>query len=273
MSETPNEIMNVLTPDTLGMRAAMDADAMNFLFELGCKTRDYTIQTINGATYVNTARENPLTRVDPYEKPEPEPLNSIYTLTGLVEYLKNDVDGHYLRHSTLQAVVSNFDRVDIYTPVHGEMRQRSLLASCRFARPDITLNRYLDQECFSVMLQTHFDEGENREKVLKIAGNIRMEGEATLADDGVTQCVSMKNGISMVSDVQIANPIPLAPHRTFPEIEQPGSPFVLRVRKGEGGAEIALFEADSGAWKVNAVYAIGHWLKEQLHDTPVVVIA
>lgn len=183
------------------------------------------------------------------------------------------MDGHFTRDSTLQVVVTSPDRVEVWSPVHGEERARALLAKCTFERPQINLNRYMDQESFSVMVQTHFDEGENRNDVLKISGNLRLESEATLADDGVTQCVTMKNGISRVSDVQILNPIQLAPHRIFPEIEQPSSPFILRVRKCEGGAEIALFEADSAAWKVEAVKMIGLWLREMLEEVPVVVIA
>ncbi len=251
----------------------MDADAMRFLYDLGSQSRAYSVQEINGATYVNTPRENPLTRIPPYEKPYPEEFGGIYPLSGLVEYLKNDVDGHFTRDTTLQVVVANYDRVEVWTPVHGEGRRRNALAVCKFERPQISLNQYLDQERFSVMVQTHFDEGENRANVLKISGNLRMEAEANLADDGVTQCVTVKNGITRMNDVQIINPVYLAPHRIFPEIEQPSSPFILRVRKGSETAEIALFEADSASWKVEAVHMIGAWLRMQLTDVPVVVIA
>lgn len=264
-----------VTSQSTATEAVMDADAMRFLYDLGRQNRDYAIQEINGATYVNVSRENPLTRIAPYEQPEPKELaSSIYTLSGLVDYIRNDVDTHFTRHAQLQVIVSDTGRVDLWTPVYGLERKRALLASCTFERPRIALNEYLDQERFSVMVQTHFDDGENRTNVLKIAGNLRMQSEANLADDGVTQCVTIKDGVSMVSDVQILNPVLLAPHRIFPEIEQPSSPFILRVRKNkETGAEIALFEADSCAWKVDAVRMIGIWLKEQLADVPVVVIA
>ena len=251
----------------------LDADAMRFLYELGCRSREYSVQDIGGATYVNTAKENPLVRVKPYENPDPENMSGIYTLSGLVDYLKNDVDGHFARYSELQALVANFDLVEVWSPVHGAERVRSKLASCHFERPAIRLNQYMDQESFSVMVQTHFDAGENRDRVLQITGNLRLENDATLADDGVTQCVTMRSGISRVSDVQIVNPILLAPHRIFPEIEQPSSPFILRVRKGDEGAEIALFEADSAAWKADAVRMIGIWLREQLAETKTVIIA
>ena len=58
--------------------------------------------------------------------------------------------------------------------------------------------------------------------------------------------------------------------RTFSEIEQPESNFVLRVDRD---ANIALFEADGGAWKNAAVARIRDYLKWRLSDCPVVVIA
>lgn len=248
----------------------MEGDAMRFLYELGCKSRDYTVREINGATYANTAE---LQRIDPYERPDPDQQKGIFTLSGLIDYLKNDVDTHFTRYDRLLVVVTDTNCVEVFTPIHGNNRIRSKLTLCTFERPRIMLNEFMDQERFSVMLQTHFDEGENRANVLKLAGNLRMQAEAELADDGVTQRVTMKDGIAMVDGVQIINPVYLAPHRIFPEIEQPSSPFILRVRKGQAGAEIALFEADSAAWKVDAVRMIGIWLRDQLEDVPVVVIA
>lgn len=257
--------------EALPENAPMSADAMRFLFELGKKQRDYTIKEINGATYVNTSPKYPLERIGKYERPAPN-MFTAYSLSGLVEYLKNDVDEHFRRHDALHVVVENTDRVTVYSPIHGESNRRDLLARCVFTRPDIPFDRYMNQETFSVMLQTHFDEGENRARVLAVTGNLCMEEGATLADDGVTQAVTLRSGIARKEDVQIANPVLLAPHRTFPEVEQPASPFVLRVRKGEG-AELALFQADSGAWKIEAVARIGAWLTDALKDVCAVVIA
>ena len=106
-------------------QALLDADAMRFLYELGTQNRAYTVQQINGATYVNTDPDKPLSRIDPYEKPEPGELGGIYTLSGLVDYIKNDVDGHLTRHDRLQVIVTGYDKVEVWSPVHGEQRQRA----------------------------------------------------------------------------------------------------------------------------------------------------
>lgn len=55
----------------------------------------------------------------------------------------------------------------------------------------------------------------------------------------------------------------LQPYRTFLEVEQPASDFLLRLDK-EGRP--ALYEADGGAWKLEAKRNIAAYLCEQLAD-------
>ena len=53
------------------------------------------------------------------------------------------------------------------------------------------------------------------------------------------------------------------PYRTFLEVEQPASDFLLRLDKG---GRPALYEADGGAWKLEAKRNIAAYLGEQLAD-------
>ena len=65
----------------------------------------------------------------------------------------------------------------------------------------------------------------------------------------------------------------LAPRRTFPEVDQPESPFVLLVKQSREGMmpEIALFEADGGLWKLTAIQNIKDYLKAVLEvEVPVI---
>ncbi|HUW08460.1 MAG TPA: hypothetical protein VM537_01965, partial [Anaerolineae bacterium] len=88
----------------------------------------------------------------------------------------------------------------------------------------------------------------------------------------VSQTVSVRRGMSQTTQVVVPNPVTLKPYRTFREIDQPESPFLLRARNPkneEGVPEFALFEADGGAWRLTAVERI----KDYLAGGPVVVIA
>jgi len=59
------------------------------------------------------------------------------------------------------------------------------------------------------------------------------------------------------------------PFRTFREVLQPASPFVLRVQAGAQGGlpTVGLFEADGGAWRLSAVEGIRGWLAHELPDS------
>ena len=82
-------------------------------------------------------------------------------------------------------------------------------------------------------------------------------------DNGISQEVSVKTG-AVLKEQQTVQPIVhLQPYRTFLEVEQPVSDFLLRLDK-EGHP--ALYEADGGAWKVVAKRSIAAYLAEKLAD-------
>ena len=92
-------------------------------------------------------------------------------------------------------------------------------------------------------------------------------------DDGVAQEVSTSRGVHVLSASRVPNPVFLKPFRTFLEVEQPESGFVLRMKPGGPGQEkpqIALFECDGGRWEVQAVESIAAWLTEQVPGVAVI---
>ena len=269
MSNTPAEqtpITAVANPSFMQSTNPMDRDAMQFLYELGCRSRDYKVQEINGAIYVNT---DGLERIDKYEPPALDTF-APRTLSGLVDWLKADLDKLFELFDKLYVHVDATNNVKVYSPVHTSKNRRDLLAECEYTPPPIKFDNYMGQEDFLIMLQTRFCEGPNRDALAKTVGNLRISDEMQLADDGISQRVTVKTGVASIAEVPFENPVHLAPRRTFPEVEQPSSPFIVRFKK-EGAA--AIYEADGGAWKITAITAVGEWLKEQLDGLPVVIIA
>lgn len=265
----------------------MDADAMRFLFEAGKQVRDFKVVKIGDQIYANTS-EGALDEIIPYEKPNPDQFNT-FTLSGLVKWLHEDVDKFFSQFPRLFVHVKSPTEVVVTTPGHGRENRRACLASCRFNPPEINFNRYMNQEDFMIHLQTRFTHAaEDFEAsdvyhydvnagdfnvVASLVGNIRMENEAQTADDGMSQRVTIKDGVSAMKEAIVKNPFTLYPFRTFEEVAQPSSPFILRIKKGQSGAEAALFEADGGVWKNEAVKKIGAYLEDALSDIPAVVIA
>jgi hypothetical protein len=196
---------------------------------------------------------------------------AVYTLSGLVDWIRADPDHLFADKANPCTVkVDSPTRVIVLSPLTSVLRVRSLLSNCRYEAPSVVYGAYMDAEDFGIMLQTNFTEDDNRNTVLKIARNLTEEQSAQTADDGVSQRVTLKTGVKEIDSAVFRNPAFLCPLRTFPEITQPSSPFVIRFKEGHLAA---IFESDGGAWRNEAVKRIGTWLKERLADTNVVVIA
>jgi hypothetical protein len=123
-----------------------------------------------------------------------------------------------------------------------------------------------------ISLQTVFGDTKERADLLQLLGTIKDENVRTATDDGITQSVTVKAGIQIVEGKEAPNRVELVPFRTFREIDQPASPFVLRLRQGrEGGLPTAaLFEADGGQWSLTAIASIKAFLEEAIEGVPII---
>lgn len=191
----------------------------------------------------------------------PEPLG-IHTLSAIVDYIKESTD--ISTHSNARYVihVEDYDKVKLYTELNGDM-ERECLLSAGVSNCKYPFERFIDLESFIINLQANFVDTINLRNLISLAGNITSDTGVTQADDGITQRVTAKTGITIVGKVDVPNPIILAPYRTFTEIEQPESAFVFRLRKNGDSVNAALFEADGAAWKRNTIQIVSKWLSEQ----------
>lgn len=182
----------------------------------------------------------------------------VRSLSAIVEYLKSNFDlelqGKLLVHVESPTSVVVFNEVN-------ENAERSYFLKADAMTPDFCFGHWYDVESFNIKQQSCFVKNEDRDIVLKVVGNIKEEMVQTVGDDGVSQAVTAKTGVATVSKVQVPNPVSLRPFRTFVEVEQPESAFVFRMKNGPA---CALFEADGGAWKLEAMRNIKAYLEEHL---------
>lgn len=213
---------------------------------------------IGGVTYTS----NDL-RVVEVPKPKAIALN---TLTGLVEYIKSNIDFE-TTHGCMIHIASPVE-VRFMSRLCGNDCHRDILAIANPLLPFISFDRYVRSEEFNVMLQSSFVSNDDRDLLLKFSGNIQENTNRKTQDDGVTQVVEMKTGVTTISNVIVPNPVTLAPYRTFVEIDQVESDFIFRVKEGP---MCAIFEADGGAWRNEAIRRIKEYLREQLGDEIVIL--
>lgn len=187
-------------------------------------------------------------------------LLTVNCLTGLIDYLESGIDGIY--SGSVLIHVLDFETVHIKSPL-SNFRSREFYIESKAMLPKIDLNRFISRESFNIMLQSCFKDQGDRAEVLSAISKISLDKNSgvELGDDGISQSVEAVEGAVLKTKKTIPNPVKLSPFRTFHEIEQPESDFVLRVNEN---LQVGLFEADGGAWKQEAMIKIRTYLQEQL---------
>jgi len=198
---------------------------------------------------------------------EPKPVTlGLSTLTSLVDYITANKDK--LKTDELSIHVDSPTRVLLF----GNLRENNqrfvyayaeLPSDCQFNK----FGEYLDQESMVIALQTFFAQGiGDLGGLQKIVGGLQSSKTLLLKDDGITQVAEIKAGISTsnVERKDIVNPMTLTPYRTFREVAQPSSSFVVRLKNSSQEPKIAIFEAEGGAWKMEAMKSIKEYLKDNL---------
>lgn len=193
----------------------------------------------------------------------------INNLTGIVDFItkKPEVwNRNFFIH------VADFNEVVLYQEKDGEFNQRVSVISAFSRNCEFVFGRKIGVEEFIISLHGQFIPSPDREYLLRLVSGIRMDASATLEDNGVSQTVTAKQGVSsLVTETAIKNPIELQPYRTFNEVEQPTSKFIFRLSKnGDTGAACSLHECDGAAWKQEAIQRIKAYFFAALPDMPVI---
>ena len=192
-------------------------------------------------------------------------------LDSMVTYIKENTD--CLRPNyNLVVEIESPTGIALHTELVGEFNQRFTPVHCTALVTEFPWGRFTDPEEFIIMAQSRFVETEDLAKIRQIVGNVKSEEVFQFSDDGISQQVTAKSGVARVENVVIPPRVKLAPYRTFIEIEQPESEFVFRAKKSDSLPCFALFEADGGAWRIEAMKRIKAYLEEQLSGLENIVI-
>ena len=201
---------------------------------------------------------------DPNE-PKPETLK-VSTLTAVVDYMKANLAD---KPAIVQVVSPAC--VKIVAPLVGCQRNMLEYLVSAPLLPEMQFKTFVDPETFAIQLQSGFVGSPERDDLLRFCSKIRTGLAKEIVDDGVSQDVTVMATLTRTEDVKVKNPWNLQPFRTFPEIAQPTTAYLLRMRSSKSGdninASIALYEADGGAWRAVAITSIGMYLRAALPDT------
>ena len=184
-----------------------------------------------------------------------------HTLDGLINTIKREyVD--FERYLLID--VYDESTVVVYSSLHtfsDRKREKPYIVNAECV--DIPFNRPVNYENMMITLKSKFVETPELLDLVKLLGSITEENSATASDDGFTQNVVVRKGIAMKENKTVKPIVKLKPYRTFNEVSQPESEFLLRL--SEGGY-VSLYEADGGAWKLQARKNVAEYLKNALSD-------
>lgn len=236
-------------------------EALQYLVNLGEKEARPEVLEICGKTYATK-------KLVRYGEEEKAAALDVSSLTAILDYIA--AAGPELRRDMILHVDSP-KRVFLLSFLNEE-RCRECLLVAEANVSEFGFDRWYDQERFIMELQANFLPNEDLEKLQAVAGNVEGGTTTNYGDDGVSQKATIKSGIATRENIVVPNPATLIPYRTFPEIEQPSSKFVFRIRDNRDGApEFKLLEADGGVWKTDAIAQIKEYLRHGLEsiDCPV----
>jgi hypothetical protein len=204
--------------------------------------------------------------------PHPETLG-LSTLSGFADYVNANRDGIDL--SKAVAHVDGHRLVSLCTEAHGLKKKRDIWIAAEYhAEKEFPFGQFLPVEDFIIRTRSMIQQTDDRDALIKFVSKVTGTTEITQADDGAGQLVSVKRSATGALDDGAPAPaiVSLKPYRTFLEIDQPESEFLVRIKQGDDGLKVALFEVDGGRWKFDAVERIVEFLKDNIEEKDLAII-
>lgn len=113
-----------------------------------------------------------------------------------------------------------------------------------------------------IALRTRFQETPDTLYAMKLLSDISCGAKVVYNDNGIATTVTTQKGVALQTNEQIKPLVKLKPYRTFQEVAQPESIFLIRLN--ERG--ISFTEADGGMWKLDARETVKTFLEEKLAE-------
>mgnify|MGYP004478913177 CR=1 FL=1 len=113
-----------------------------------------------------------------------------------------------------------------------------------------------------IALRTRFQHTPDLDYALQLLSSITSGSKVTLNDNGIATSVVTQRGIALQDNAAIRPIVNLRPYRTFMEVDQPESSFLIRVSE----RAISFVEADGGMWRLSARRTVQSYLCAALEE-------
>lgn len=186
-------------------------------------------------------------------------LNS---LDAVVQFVKTEA--MKMTNSILYLTVPNHKQVCCFTSPNPDKRNKRTFFYTAYATDvpgwDATMKMGFEEA--QIALRTRFQETPDALYAQKLLSDICTGSQVTFNDNGIATTVTTTKGVALQAKEAIRPIVRLRPYRTFQEIDQPVSEFLIRL----SDRYISFIEADGGMWKLDARQSIKTYLEENLSD-------
>lgn len=224
----------------------------SYIAELATEAKGTEVIKIGDDTYIDGRRLLP-------DYASNKRLNS---LNATVDFLRTTCQGEDFTYPIIVSVTHGY--IECYSSL-DKYKRRDEILEVKPVVPNINFDCFMYLEQFIIQLQTCFMDTVNKQRLLELVSSFVESEKVEVSDTGISQKVVVEKGSSVkTKDAIVINPfVRLAAYRTYQEVEQPETVYLLRVKENN---QIALFEADGGQWKVSAQANISKYLREKLAD-------
>lgn len=209
-----------------------------------------------------------LHRLPKEHAPDEPGVLKVHSLQGLVDYIAANRDELAGAECMVHVVTPTLVR--IISKLQPRAKRFTYLEAEALDHVSGWAGKWMPLEEAIIGLQARFTDGGDRARVLRVLGNVTEKAEINVEDDGISQHVTTRAGTTgLKEESPVPNPVMLRPYRTFTEVAQVESPYLLRMRTGAQAGQqtqVAFFEADGGGWELEAVQNVAAWLKDQVGD-------
>jgi hypothetical protein len=230
--------------------------------------KETKIFEINGQTYADAS----LTRIPPHvDRPDCISVSGLDSICKLIRTELEKVG------TTIMVQVKSNDTVEVMTTYLSDFSRNTLYRAkadapglrTGFRGREVALIELRslcipnEGTAYLLDLRSLCIPNEGTAYLLDLLSRMTNENSVSTNDNGVTQTVEARQGVALNAVVEIKPRVMLRPFRTFLEVEQPESEFLLRVDPDEG---IGFFEADGGIWKLEAKKNIADYFLKNMGD-------
>lgn len=214
------------------------------------------IRVVEGATFAITADGVAKEILPTIFHPDPLPLNSLDAMVKLVRTESSNMDTPLYITIPDHMTVRCFGQPDVAARYFRQVYYEARATDVPGWNEKVTLGF----EEAQIALRTRFQETQDTLYAMKLVSDISLGAKVIFNDNGIATTITTQKGVALQTNEQIRPLVKLRPYRTFQEVEQPESIFLIRI--SERG--IAFIEADGGMWKLKAREVVKAHLEDKL---------